>query len=112
MPPDSNIPLGKWIIDGLIAFGTVGAVIVALFGLPFARKFFPPKLKLTLPEPFGSVTPVKVLPTTLGLAAQQHPMFITARYCLLTVSNGRLWTPATKVRVSLLRVEELGPDGK
>lgn len=115
---DSNIPLGKWIIDGLIAFGTVGAVIVALFVQPFGRKFFRPRLKLTCPKAFGSIIPVRVIPTTSGLTAQQpgllgqqQPTSLQARYCQVTVSNLRRWSPATEVRVLLMQVEEPGPDG-
>jgi hypothetical protein len=108
---DSNIPLGKWIIDGLIAAGTIGAVLVALFWDAGRRKFFPPKLTLRCPEPFGAITKVTIISPHQGLGPPPSRTE-DARYCSLVVSNSRRWSPATDVRISLVQVEEIGPDGK
>jgi len=96
-------------LDVAVALGTVGAVVVALFGQAFRSKFFPPKLSLTLAGEFGEATRVAVVPPE---GSGQQPRQEAARYFHLRVENMRRWSPATAVHVVLLQVEEPGPDGK
>ena len=85
----------KWWPQVAVAVGTIGAVLVALFGQAFRAKFFPPKLSLRLEN-------------TSGEAIQESAW--KARYYHLRVSNSRRWSPAHEVRVVLLREEEPGPN--
>jgi hypothetical protein len=85
----------NWWLHLAVAVGTIGAVLVALFGQAFRAKFFPPKLSLRLEN-------------TSGEAIQESAW--KARYYHLIVSNSRRWSPAHEVRVVLLREEEPGPN--
>ena len=85
----------NWWPQLAVAVGTIGAVLVALFGQAFRAKFFPPKLSLRLEN-------------TSGEAIQESAW--KARYYHLRVSNSRRWSPAHEVRVVLLREEEPGPN--
>jgi hypothetical protein len=44
---------GAKLVDWLVAAGTIGATLVALFGQAFRDKFFPPKLTLRLVSSVG-----------------------------------------------------------
>jgi len=95
----------NWSVNAIVAFGTVGAVIVALFGSGIQARLFPPKLLLTIDNPLGDATPVMVR----GPQGSSRPE--QARFYRLRVSNPKRWPKATQVRVQLLRIEEPGPDG-
>jgi len=90
-----------WSVEVAIAVGTIGAVLVALFGQAFRARFFPPQLKLGLVSTEGEAV---VGRNTSGRTLKM-------RYYHLRVSNDRRWSPAHGVRIVLLQVEELGPDG-
>jgi len=104
-----DMPWWRVALDVAIALGTVGAVLVALFGQAFRAKFFPPKLTLTLADELGEAIPVALIPPEVS---GQQPRQEAARYFHLRVTNGRRWSPATGTHVVLLQVEEPGPDGK
>jgi hypothetical protein len=99
----------NWWVSAAVAFGTVAAALVALFGQAFRSKFFPPRLSLSLVKPEGERTPVKLSWLENGEARSRLE---EARYYHLRVSNDRRWSPANQVQVFLLRTEELGPDGE
>jgi hypothetical protein len=90
-------------VDVAIALGTIGAVLVALFGQAFRAKFFPPKLSLQLTDRNGEATRKSI---------GEGPLTQPARYYHIQVSNARRWSPARDVRIVLLQVEEPGPDGE
>lgn len=98
-----------WWVQFAVAVGTIGAVVVALFGQAFRGKFFPPLLSLSLADPRGELTEVRLAWTDGG---QTHERSEAARYYHLRVSNARRWSPAQQVQVVLLRVEEAGADGE
>ncbi len=98
----------NWWISVAAAFGTVAAVIVALFGQAFRTKFFPPKLALTLVAPEGEKARVRLVWLEQGVSKERWE---DARYYHLKVSNQRRWSPANNVQVFLMRLEEPGPDG-
>ncbi len=97
----------NWWVQLAVAVGTVGAVLVALFGQGFRAKYFPPKLSLTIPDPGGEKTIVRVVS---GQIPEGRPE--DARYYRIRVSNRRRWSPANQVQVVLLRVEEPAADGQ
>lgn len=80
------------LINALVAIGTIGAVIVALFG----KKFFPPKLELTLVSPNGELTGWK------NKEGKQE----YARFYHVRVSNERRWSPATDVSMHIIAMLE------
>lgn len=84
------------IINALVALGTIGTVIAALFGNILRAKFRPPLLR------------VKLL-TSTGEKHKTNDDDI--RYYHLQVSNeNRRWSPATNLDVRLIRLEKPGPD--
>jgi hypothetical protein len=93
----------NWSVNLVVAIGTVGAVIVALFGSGIQARLFAPKLVLTIDNSHGDATPVTVTAPTGESRTEQ------ARYYRLRVSNPKRWPKATQVRVQLLRLEEPGP---
>jgi hypothetical protein len=99
----------NWWVQVAVAVGTLGAVLVALFGQRFQAKFFPPTLSLTLADPDGEKTKVRLTWTENNAAKERSE---DARYYRLRVSNGRRWSPATQVQVVLTRVEEPTADGQ
>src|SRR5262245_38395665 len=92
----------NWWINAAVAFGTISAVIVALFGQAFRDKFFPPRLTLRLVTADGELT----------IARAAGATETRVRYYHLRVANSRSWSPATEVQVFLLQVEEPGPSGE
>lgn len=88
----------------LVAIGTIGAVIAALFGDYLLDKFWPPKLQLQHLDPEGDLT------TLRNVASGAY--IDDARYYHVQVSNDRHWRPATNLDVRLVQVEEPGPDGQ
>ena len=90
----------------LTAIGTVGAVVVALFG-QFLGKLFPPRLQIRVANPLGVAQQMQIYNHT-----GPYPVYLRdadARYYLLEVSNQRRWAKAHHVRVMLLRIEEDHP---
>lgn len=83
-----------------IAIGTIGAVVVALFGNKLRATFAPPRLFLRLLDNRGTETPV-ILTAPDGSRRET-----VSRWYHLRVENGRRWSPATQVQVFLLRIEE------
>lgn len=92
----------NWWVSVAVAFGTIFAALVALFGQAFRIKFFPPKLTLDLVSADGEKT------------MHRHPNGTgePVRYYHLRVANSRRWSPANGVSVVLLQLEEPGPDGQ
>ncbi len=91
----------NWVVQAAIAVGTIGAVIVALFGDWLRARFVPPKLVLRLDNDRGVKTPV-------ALTVQDGRIDRTVgRWYHLRVANERRgWSPARQVQVFLLRIEE------
>jgi hypothetical protein len=89
-------------IELALAIGTFLAVLVALFGKWLQGKCFAPALELELTGTGGEAT-LRQTPegTSEGV-----------RYYHVRVSNSRRWSPANKVQVVLLRVEERSPNGE
>jgi hypothetical protein len=95
----------KWAVEALTAIGTIGAVLVALFGGKLR-----PKLEMGLIGPEGEPARVMLSWVDEGGAVQQRVE--DARYYRLRVSNRRPWRKATGVQVVLLGIEEDTPDGE
>jgi hypothetical protein len=87
--------------DVLTALGTVGAVLVALFG-QFLPRLFTPQLQLTKSDSNGVRQRVQVVTTRGVIPAPREGL---GRYYQLEVSNARRWTKAHNVRVMLLKLE-------
>ena len=85
------------------AVGTVGAVVVALFGDWIRSCFFPPSLEIILLDPQGE-----------GPVPFQDPngtVSSKVRWYHLQVRNPRRWLRLTEIDVRILRLEEWGADG-
>lgn len=89
-----------WSVQVATAIGTIGAVVVALFGSWLRGKLTPPKLILSLKDPQGTRTPV-TLTDPDGSQRQS-----AGRWYHIRIENRRRWSPAHQVQVFLLRVEE------
>ena len=83
------------------AVGTVGAVVVALFGSWLRAHLAPPKLVLGLKDVRGSKTPFRNRNESDG-----GDWTTESRWYHLLVENRRHWSPVHGVRVFLLRMEE------
>jgi len=79
------------VVNVLVASGTIGAVVVALFG----KKFYPPKLEIKLANPLGELTRWEKDGT-------KH----CARFYQARVINTRRWSPGTGLSLNLIAVEE------
>ena len=79
------------VVNGLVALGTIGAVVIALFG----KKFRPPKLEIILPNPPGE------LAKWSKEGKDQRAWFYHAR-----VINTRRWSPGINLSLNLIAVEE------
>lgn len=88
-------------IQFAIAIGTIGAVVVALFGGWLRDKLTPPKLMIRLKDARGSKTPVTVTDPKDGGQRETD-----GRWYHVEVANKSRWSPAKEVQVFLLRVEE------
>jgi hypothetical protein len=95
-----------WIVNLAIAIGTLGAVVVALFGEWIRAKMFAPRLALSLVSPTGERIPVTI--TSPGGESRSEE----GRHYRVRVVNERRWPRATQVRVHLIRLEEPGPDNQ
>src|SRR5262249_39388225 len=89
--------------DVLTAIGTVGAVVVALFGY-FIPKLFPPQIRIRIADPRGSRQRVQLLNRSGALPVPTRDAW--ARYYHVQVSNSRRWTKARNGLFMLLRLEE------
>lgn len=98
----------NWGVNAAVAFGTLLAVLVALFGQAFRAKFFPPQLLLNLLSEEGTEAVTRL---TWEENGKQLSRDESSRYYHLRVQNRRRWSPATEVQVVLLQVEEMGPGG-
>lgn len=95
----------RWslIWSALTAVGTIGAVLLALFGDWIRGTLFPPRLTISLLDRGGE--PIKI---TTG-----NGQFVSdSRYYHLIVSNIRRWSPATDLDVRLVRIDEPGVGGE
>jgi hypothetical protein len=99
----------NWIVQLFIALGTVGAVIVALFGDYFRSKLLPPGLRLSVDSLEGIKTPLQL--AWRDEVGDLHSRMEDARYWHVRVRNERRWFPAHHVQVLLLQIEEPGPNG-
>jgi hypothetical protein len=87
------------IVNGFVAVGTVGAVIVALFFDHLRAKFWPPTLNVSLLSDEGEKVDF------------DGGTGVEGRFYHLRIENGRRWSPATSVGLHLLRFEKRGVDG-
>ncbi len=99
----------NWGVQFAVAVTTFAAVLVALFGQAFRAKFFPPQLTVSLADPEGEKTKVRLTSLEDGVQKERTE---DARYYHLAVRNDRRWSPANQVQVVLLSVEEPGADGR
>ena len=89
----------NWIVQALIALGTIGAVLVALFGSWFRAVLAPPKLSIKMAESTGVCVKSQEF--------QGGPKMETdSRWYHVRVENQRRWSPAREVRLLLLRYDE------
>ena len=95
----------EWIFHALIAFGTLLAVVVALFGDWLKNRWWRPTIKLELLSRLGTFAKAQLL------APDGSARPADARYYHLMVSNPGRWPAATGVQVYLLRIEEPGAGG-
>jgi hypothetical protein len=95
----------NWIVQALIAFGTIGAVFVALFGDWLRSKIAPPKLVLSLKNTVGEYSPY------LLVDQAGHPQQIDSRWYHVRVENERPWSRANFVQTFLVRLEEPDASG-
>jgi hypothetical protein len=105
MTPDQQF-WWNWAINFAMASATFLAVLVALFGEKFWRRFFPPVLKMRRLEQYGERTVARI----------RHPngteSVADVRFFHLRVWNERRWSPATDSQVYLTSIEEEGPNGQ
>ncbi len=99
------------VVQAFIAIGTVGAVVVALFGQAFRSKFFPPKLSLNLVSEIVETTQVWLTPPGVPKNALNVGRGEYARFYHVKVANHRQWSVAKHVQIVLLRVDEQASDG-
>jgi hypothetical protein len=96
----------NWSVYAVTALGTIGAVIVALFGDRLRASMFPPKLELHLSSRTGGATQVALT------APDGTKRTELARYYHVRLTNAAHWPKATQTQVYLLHVEAPGPDGE
>lgn len=99
-----------WCVNALIAAGTIGAVLVALFGERIRARWFPPQLELSMPKPEGVRTPVRL--TWRDAEGVDHAEVKDGRYYHVEVSNRARGAKATQVQICVIRVEEPRADGQ
>jgi hypothetical protein len=91
------------LVNSVVAVGTVGTVIAALFGERLRAKFFPPVFKVKILKPAGEPCPI---------TDQAGKKVADGRYYHLDVRNKRLSVEATHSQLRLTRIEIPGPDGQ
>src|SRR5689334_7691888 len=92
------------VLDALTAAGTVGAVVVALFGDRIRARWFPPLLELSIPNPEGHATPVII--SFLDSAGNVSTRQEDGRYYHVHVKNSAPGAKATQVQICLIQVDE------
>jgi hypothetical protein len=98
----------NWSVTALAALGTIGAVVVALFGdLIRGWSFLAPQLSIRLKDPKGEFS-VREITGGGAIIAQRTG----SRWYHIEVKNRRRWSPARSVQLSLIRFEELNADDK
>ena len=96
-----------WIVNALIAAGTIGAVLAALFGERLKAHLFRPRLKLSIPSLEGVATPVSLTdPLTQTTRTEK------SRYYHVEVRNLARWPTATQVQICVIHLEEKRADGE
>ena len=91
-------------INTMVAVGTIGSVVAALFGNILRAKMLPPKLRFNLVNPAGEKNTAKDRETGEDISA--------VRYYHLRIDNlNRRWTPATSLALHLVRLDVRRPDG-
>ena len=90
----------NWAIQALIAFGTIGAVVAALFGNWIRARFWPPELSINLQDSSDLRVPM------ILTSANGTQELTDSRWYHVRVENARRSSPATGVRVLILRLEE------
>jgi hypothetical protein len=91
-------------VHSIAAAGTVGTVLVALFGTWIKAKCWPPKLDVTLPDPSGERTSIKRKDPD-GTVRED-----ITRWYHVRVENQRRLSPATNLSLHLVAIEEPGLD--
>lgn len=92
----------------LVAAGTIGAVIVALYGEQIKAKWFAPKLKISLLNSDGRVTPVTLIDPINNIPRKED-----GRYYYISVWNEkRNLSTAHQVQVFLTRLEKKDATGE
>jgi hypothetical protein len=99
----------NWWIQIAVAVGTLAVAFVALFGDWLRARLFRPRLHLSLVDPMGEATTVRII---WGTEEGPREQSAGARYYHVRVSNVARWPNATEAQVRLVRLEEPGPDGE
>jgi hypothetical protein len=86
----------NWVVQALIALGTIGAVLAALFGNWFRAVLAPPKLSISLKNEIG----------VLEKAAFPDGKVTDSRWYHIRIENLRRWSPAREVQLLLLQFAE------
>jgi hypothetical protein len=90
-----------WAAEAATAIGTIGAVIVALFGGWLRAHLAAPRLKIGLGQNGTNGIYVRTL-----IPPEEKPIETFSRWYHLRVENERRWSPAKDVRLLLLRLEQ------
>ena len=99
MSPDQQF-WWNWWVQAFTALGTIGAVLVALFGQRI-KALFPPRLHISLPHPLGEWCPAEI-PRPDGTRFRTD-----SRWFHIHVENQRRQlVPATAVQVFLQKIDE------
>lgn len=96
----------NWYVNLAVAIGTLGAVLVALFGARWRARLFVPKLKVDLLEQFGEATDTEIT------SPEGNKRTEKARVYYLRVSNQVPWPSASQVQVYIIRVEKPDASGQ
>jgi hypothetical protein len=94
-----------WAAEAATGIGTMGAVIVALFGGWLRAHLAAPRLEIRLDNRNGIY-----VPTVLDAGGEKIDTF--SRWYHLRVENKRRWSPANEVRVLLLKFEQRDAAGQ
>jgi hypothetical protein len=94
-----------WWVQAVVAFGTLLAVIVALFAEPLKRWLCPPEFILGLKSDSGELTPVTIQDPNTGKTRSEQ-----ARYYHLSVKNSG-WSTAKNTAVYVTHIMLRGAGG-